>query len=128
MPAPMNLKRLTRGPAVWIVLAVMILWLAASSFMTTGVQRIDTSDGMRLLAGDTVQQAKIVDGQQRVDLVLSADFGDKGDHVQPQGAAVVEALAAADPPGGYNSEVPQVSWWASILTFVLPFVILIGLF
>ena len=68
-----------------------------------------------------------------MDLVLSADFGDKGDHVQfyyvqPQGAAVVEALAAADPPGGYNSEVPQVSWWASILTLVLPFVIIIGLF
>ena len=134
MPATMNLKRLTRGPAVWIVLAVMILWLGASSFMTSGgAQRIDTSDGMHLLAGDTVQQAKIVDGQQRVDLVLSADFGDKGDHVQfyyvqPQGAAVVEALAAADPPGGYNSEVPQVSWWASILTLVLPFVIIIGLF
>jgi len=34
MPATMNLKRLTRGPAVWIVLAVMILWLGASSFMT----------------------------------------------------------------------------------------------
>ena len=133
MPAPMNLKRLTRGPAVWIVLAVMILWLGASSFMTTGVQRIDTSDGMRLLAGDTVQQAKIVDGQQRVDLVLSKAFGDKGDHVQfyyvvPQGPAVVAALAAADPSGGYNSEVPQTSWWVSILSLVVPFVIMIGLF
>ena len=133
MPAPMNLKRLTRGPAVWIVLAVMILWLGASSFMTTGVQRIDTSDGMHLLAGDTVRQAKIVDGQQRVDLVLSKAFGDKGDHVQfyyvvPQGPAVVAALAAADPSGGYNSEVPQTSWWVSILSLVVPFVIMIGLF
>jgi cell division protease FtsH len=129
----MTLKRLARGPAIWIVVAVMILWLGASSFMTSGIQRIDTSDGMDLLAGGTVEQAKVVDGAQRVDLVLTEDFGDKGRHVQffyvqPQGEAVVTALAEADPEGGWNSEVPQTSWWVSLLTLVLPFVIIIGLF
>jgi cell division protease FtsH len=129
----MTLKRLARGPAIWIVVAVMILWLGASSFMTSGIQRIDTSDGMDLLAGGTVEQAKVVDGAQRVDLVLTEDFGDKGRHVQffyvqPQGEAVVAALAEADPEGGWNSEVPQTSWWVSLLTLVLPFVIIIGLF
>jgi cell division protease FtsH len=129
----MTLKRLARGPAIWIVVAVMILWLGASSFMTSGIQRIDTSDGMDLLAGGTVEQAKVVDGAQRVDLVLTEDFGDKGRHVQffyvqPQGETVVAALAAADPEGGWNSEVPQTSWWVSLLTLVLPFVIIVGLF
>ncbi|NCT91898.1 ATP-dependent metallopeptidase FtsH/Yme1/Tma family protein [Cellulomonas sp. APG4] len=129
----MNLKRLSRGPVLWIVLAVVILWLGASSFMAPGIQRIDTSDGLELLAGDTVEQVKIVDGQQRVDLTLTEDFGDKGRNVQfyyvaPQGEAVVEAIAAADPEGGFNSEVPQTSWWASLLGLLLPFVIILGLF
>ncbi|MBX9245913.1 ATP-dependent zinc metalloprotease FtsH [Actinotalea ferrariae] len=130
----MNVKRLTRGPAIWILLAVLILWLGASSFfMTSGIQRIDTSDGLELLRGDTVEQAKIVDGQQRVDLTLSEDFGDKGRNVQfyyvaPQGEAVVEAIVEADPEGGFNSEVPRTSWWASLLGLILPFVIILGLF
>ena len=129
----MNLKRLTRGPAIWIVVAVMILWLGASSFMTSGVQRIDTSDGLTLLAGDTVEQVQISDGAQRVDLTLSEDFGDKGSNVQffysiPQGEAVVDAIVAADPEGGYNSEVVRTSWWASLLGLLLPFVIILGLF
>ncbi|WP_182113019.1 MULTISPECIES: ATP-dependent zinc metalloprotease FtsH [unclassified Actinotalea] len=130
----MNVKRLTRGPALWILLAVLILWLGASSFfMGTGIQRIDTSDGLELLAGDTVEQALIVDGQQRVDLTLTEDFGDKGRNVQfyyvaPQGPSVVEAIADADLEGGFNSEVPRTTWWASLLSLILPFVIILGLF
>jgi len=129
----MNLKRLARGPVIWIVLAVLILWLGAQSFTTSAVQRIDTSDGLALLAGDTVEQAKIVDGQQRVDLVLREEFEDKGLRVQfyyvePQGPMVADALASADLEGGYNSEVPQTSWWVSLLSLLLPFVIIMGLF
>ena len=129
----MNARRLTRGPALWILLAVLILWVGASSFMTAGIQRVDTSDGLDLLAGGTVEQAKIVDGAQRVDLVLTEDFEDKGSQVQffyvePQGESVVEAITAADPKGGFNSEVPQTSWWVSLLSLLLPFVIILGLF
>ncbi|HEX5331945.1 MAG TPA: ATP-dependent zinc metalloprotease FtsH [Cellulomonas sp.] len=101
--------------------------------MTTGIQRIDTSDGLQLIADGKVEQAKIVDGQQRVDLTLTEDFGDKGRnvqfyYVQPQGLAVVEAITAADPPGGFNSDVPRTSWWGSLLGLILPFVIILGLF
>jgi cell division protease FtsH len=129
----MTLKRLVRGPTLWIVLAMLLLWVGASSFATTGIERIDTSDGLELLAGDTVDQAKIIDGEQRVDLVLTKDFGDKGRHVrfyyvEPQGPMVADAIAAAAPEGGWNSEVPQTSWWASLLGLVLPFVIIVGLF
>jgi cell division protease FtsH len=129
----MNVRRFTRGPAIWIIVAVLFLWIGGSLFAGTGIQRIDTSDGLDLLAGGTVEQAKIVDGAQRVDLVLTEEFEDKGMQVQffyvaPQGPGVVEAIAAADPEGGYNSEVPQTSWWMSLLSLLLPFIIILGLF
>jgi cell division protease FtsH len=129
----MNARRFTRGPAIWIIVAVLFLWIGGSLFAGTGIQRIDTSDGLDLLAGGTVEQAKIVDGAQRVDLVLTEEFEDKGMQVQffyvaPQGPGVVEAIAAADPEGGYNSEVPQTSWWMSLLSLLLPFIIILGLF
>ncbi|PVU83291.1 cell division protein FtsH [Cellulomonas sp. WB94] len=133
----MTLKRLTRGPAVWIALAVVLVWIGVSALSGTGVQRIDTSDGLKLLAQGKVEQAKITDGLQRVDLTLTEDFT-SGDtnlgklvqfyYVVPQGATVVEAIQKADPPGGFNSDNPQQSWWGSILTLILPMILLLGLF
>ncbi len=133
----MKLSRLTRGPVPWIVLAVLLLWIGASAFSGSGVQRIDTSAGLQLLADGKVQQATMTEGQQRVDLTLtepySADGHDYGKDVQfyyvtPQGPAVVDAVTTADPPGGFDSKVPQTSWWSSLLSLVLPFVIILGLF
>ena len=47
----MTLKRLTRGPLLWIALAVLILTFGATSFMSPQVRTIDTSDGLALLKG-----------------------------------------------------------------------------
>jgi len=133
----MTLKRLTRGPAVWIALAVLLVWIGVSALSGTGVQRIDTSDGLKLLAQGKVQQAKITDGLERVDLTLTEDFTSGGTnlgklvqfyYVAPQGDTVVQAIQKADPPGGFNSDNPQQSWWGSLLGLILPMVILLGLF
>lgn len=133
----MNLKRLARGPILWIVLAVVLLWIGATALTSPRISRIDTSDGLELLADGKVESAKITEGQQRVDLTLEADF-EKGDdnfgklvqffYVVPQGPAVADAIASADLPDGYTSEVPQTSWWSSLLSIVLPFVIILGVF
>jgi len=133
----MTLKRLTRGPAVWIALSVLLVWIGVSALSGTGVQRIDTSDGLKLLAQGKVEQAKVTEGQQRVDLTLTEDFTADGTnvgklvqfyYVVPQGDTVIQAIQKADPSGGYNSDVPQQSWWGSLLTLILPFIILLGLF
>ncbi|NKY40164.1 ATP-dependent zinc metalloprotease FtsH [Cellulomonas septica] len=133
----MNLKRLARGPILWIVLAVVLLWIGATALATPKVSRIDTSDGLELLADGKAESAKITEGQQRVDLTLSEDFvkddENFGERVQfyyvvPQGPAVADAVASADLPDGYTSEVPQTSWWSSLLGIVLPFVIILAIF
>ena len=133
----MTLKRLTRGPAVWIALAVILVWIGVSALSGTGVQRIDTSDGLKLLAQGKVAQAVVTEGQQRVDLTLTEDFTSAGKnlgkvvqfyYVVPQGDTVIQAITKADPSGGYNSDVPQQSWWGGLLTLILPMILLLGLF
>ena len=134
----MNLKRLTRGPALWIVLAVLLLWIGATALAGSGVQRIDTSTGLELIRDDKVEQAQVTEGAQKVDLTLTEDYvAEDGTnlgknveffYVTPQGDTVVDAIAEANPSGGYNSDVPQTSWWTSLLSLVLPFIIILGLF
>ena len=63
--------------ALWIVVALLLGMAMFSLFGRDGYQQIDTEQGLELLQGDTVEQAKIIGGnQQRVDLVLSEEFTD----------------------------------------------------
>src|SRR5690554_3512188 len=129
----MNAKKLLRGPVVWVVIVLILAYLGASMLGGESAEEIDTSDGLELLAGDTVEQAEVTDTTQRVELVLSEDFEDKGDlvafyYATPQGETVMDAIAAADPADGFNSEVPRPSFWSSALSLLLPMLILLGVF
>ncbi|MGC0141379.1 MULTISPECIES: ATP-dependent zinc metalloprotease FtsH [unclassified Pseudactinotalea] len=133
----MNVKKLFRGPFIWILIALSMLWLSIRIFSAPGVEEIDTSTGLELLAGDTVEQVQITDGQQRVNLVLSEDYEVDGEskgtdlefyYTEPQGEAVIEAIVAAEPEGGYNSVVPQTPWWTTFLMTFLTIALLIGVF
>ena len=136
----MNVKRLFRGPFIWVLLALGIFAVAASMLRPATSQQVDTSVGLELLGDKKVEQVLVTEGTQRVDLTLKEKYdpdpdrsGDETEqvyffYVTPQGQQVVDAVTAADPSGGYTSKVPQPSWWGSLLSIVLPFVILIALF
>ncbi|MDR3359793.1 MAG: ATP-dependent zinc metalloprotease FtsH [Bifidobacteriaceae bacterium] len=122
-----------RVPLLWILLVLVATWLVAGSLFDRGPQKIDTSAGLELLADKQVKAAKVVDGEQRVDLTLTKDYKDKGKlvrffYVEPQGPEVVKAIKDADPKEGFNSEVPKQSWLASMLLTLLPLVLILGLF
>ncbi|MCA5893077.1 ATP-dependent zinc metalloprotease FtsH [Isoptericola sp. NEAU-Y5] len=134
----MNIKKILSGPIIWIVVGLLLVSLAFSAFNTERVSRIETSQGLELLAGDTVDHALVVDGDQRVQLELNEKYvTDKGaedeqDHgtkveffyVDPQGETVTQAVSDADLKDGFDSEVPQPSFWGSMLSFIIPFLII----
>ena len=138
----MDKKKLVRGPMTWVLLFLLILWGTYLFFGQSASRAIDTSDGLELLAGDTVEQVVITEGLQRVDLTLTEDFITEAEdgteenlgteveffYVTPQGPEVIEAVKAADPAEGYNSVVPQTSFLASLLSFMLPLFLLLALF
>ncbi|GAB3807137.1 ATP-dependent zinc metalloprotease FtsH [Humibacter antri] len=128
----MNLKKIFRGPILWIVLAVVIVWIGSSLITMNGYKSVTTEHGLQLLKDGKVSEATIVDTDQRVDMTLKKADGNNGTAVQfyyvaPRGAAVVDAVTNADLPKGYNDQVPQPSWWLSALSILLP-VVLIGAF
>ncbi|HWR85251.1 MAG TPA: ATP-dependent zinc metalloprotease FtsH, partial [Rhodoglobus sp.] len=123
----MDFKRIFRGPIIYVVLAVVAVWIGASLLTGSGFREISTQQGLELLEGSTVESAKIVDGEQRVDLVLSKADGDNGERVQfyyvaPRGPEVVDAINAANID--FDDEVPQTNFWTSLLGILLPFLII----
>ena len=129
----MEKKRLFSGPIVWVILGMVLLGIALSTLLAPKVSRIDTSVGLELLKGDTVTQALIVDGDQRVKLTLDKELKIKDKdlgkvvefyYVAPQGETVVKAVANANPKDGYNSEIARVSFFMSLLQIMIPFLII----
>jgi len=119
---------------------VLIGWLVQGLFQPR-ISSIDTSDGIALLKAGAVEQVLIVDGDQRVQLVLKEklpedspdawkEFGDKVQffYVEPQGKDVIDAVKAANPEKGFNSEVPKTSIWTTLAFTFLPILLLVGLF
>src|SRR5690625_4698881 len=134
----MNPKKILRGPFVWVLLFMLLVFTATRLMSGGGPVEIDTSEGIELLQGDTVEQAEITDGYQRVNLTLTEEYtGAEGQArvrlVQfscagPQGPEVVKAVADADPEKGFNSVVPQTPWWSSVLMTMLSILLLVGVF
>ncbi|WP_025158242.1 ATP-dependent zinc metalloprotease FtsH [Leifsonia aquatica] len=128
----MNVKKIFRGPILYVVLAIIIVWIGSSLITMSGFKGVSTQKGLELLADDKVSSAKIVDGENRVDLTLKEADGSLGTQVQfyyvtPRGADVVKAVDDANLPKGYDDEVPQPNWFANILGFLIP-ALLIGVF
>ena len=138
-------KALTLRRIIPIVLLAAILGWLVSGWFGPQIKRIDTSAGLEILAGDLVEQAKIIDRDQRVQLTLIEDWEDELPDdapeewkdfpatveffwTQPQGQDVVQAVTSSDPAGGYDSEVPTTSVWATMLFTLIPLLLIIGLF
>src|SRR5687768_9005223 len=115
----MDLKRIFRGPIIYIVLAIAAVWIGSTLLTGSGFREVSTQQGLDLLRGNTVESAKIVDGEQRVDLTLASPDGDNGTKVQfyyvtPRGTDVIAAIDAADLKD-FDDEVPQTNFFTSLL-------------
>src|SRR3712207_1816113 len=130
----MDLKRLTRGPAIWVIAAVVILLIGARAFAPNPYKQIDTYQAIQLIQEKKVDSAKLIDRDQRIELTLSGDNQVDGSsrvqayYVEQRGEELVTLLNTNRPPKGFDDDVPTSSWWSSLLITVLPLIIILGIF
>jgi len=133
----MDFKRIIRSPILYVVVAVVLVVIGTSLFSAGGYKEISTKDGLALIEGSvegaTVKEVKIVDGEQRVDLVLTKAYKQSGTNVRfyyvtPRGPEVIEAVNANTKIKDYRDEVPQSNFFTSFLGILLPFLIIGVLF
>ena len=136
-------KPVWRSPWLWGVAIVVLAILMFQLFAGTGRQTIDTKDGMQLLKGGGVTYANIIDNRQLVQLDLSQDFSKQdpdtgrernyGKEVQfyytfAQGGDVIDSVEKANPSKGWTSSMQQTSVWSYLISSILPFIIIFGIF
>lgn len=127
-------KKLFRGPWIYVILAPVLVLLGWSLLMNGANPEVSTQRGLAILAGDTVKRAQVIDGEQRVNLELTKADKKTGTtavhfyYVEQRGEAVVDAVTKAELKDGYTDKVPQPSAWWSLLSILLPILVIGGLF
>lgn len=131
----MKAKSFFKGPGIWIVVVVGLLLVAFATLAPGGSTRIDTKEGLELLSqSGKVEQAKIFDAENRVDLVLkdnlNLDGQDKGKNVQffyvtDRGPDVVKAVTNANPDKGFTDQPVENNWFSGLFSLLIP-VLLLG--
>ena len=66
--------RILKGPYFWIFLALLVLLPVIFVSTSSSTNRVDTNVGMELLKDDKVNEAKIYDGDQKVELSLKDNY------------------------------------------------------
>ncbi|HEY5854695.1 MAG TPA: ATP-dependent zinc metalloprotease FtsH [Aldersonia sp.] len=130
----MNRKTVFRNLA--IVAGILLVIYAFSYFGndTRGWKTVDTSVALSQIADENVTTAQIDDREQQLRLTLKSGNDATGGQTQiiasyPAAASdqVFDSLQGAGLES-YNTTVTKESWLTSVLLFVLPMVILLGLF
>jgi len=127
-------KRLLKGPWLWIILAVVGVLLALQYVAPRGGgDEISNGEMVQYIQKDQVKEITFVDGDQEIKAVLDSGVRESGTEVTTywvDGDQENLIRMARDhvEPEQLNSEVAQPSVLGSIVSFLLPFVLIIILF
>jgi cell division protease FtsH len=133
----LSVKRIFKGPWVWIVIAVLGV-LVALQFLAPsgGYDEVPTSELESYIAKGEVKDITFVDGDQQIQATLDDGVRDGGAKVMThyilgQQTGIVDSVDAQVAAGTIdesNSKNPQPSVIGSILITLLPIVLIVGLF
>ena len=130
----MDVKRLTRGPVVWVLLAVVVLIVGAQLFNPNRFFQVKTSVAVQLINDEKVDEAVMIDRDQQVQLTLKSGTQVDGHskitayYITQRGEELLDALTSHPPAKGVDDQVPSPSWWSSLLITIFPLIIILGLF
>ncbi|HSE55684.1 MAG TPA: ATP-dependent metallopeptidase FtsH/Yme1/Tma family protein, partial [Nocardioidaceae bacterium] len=126
------MKRIFRGPWIWIVIAVVGVLLALQYLAPNGgYQEVDTSEMVSYIDDGKVESITFVDGDQEIRATLDDGKEVLSYWVAGQQGGILNEVQSQFDAGEiekFNSENPQPSLLGSILATLLPFALIILLF
>jgi cell division protease FtsH len=125
-------KRIFRGPWVWIVVAVVGVLVALQYLAPNGgYQEVDTSQMVAHIESEEVESIVFVDGDQEIRATLKDGDQVMASWVTGQQRGIVEEVQRQVDAGEiekFNVEVPRPSLLGSVLATLIPFALIILLF
>jgi len=127
----MDIRRIIRGPIVWIALAVLVVIIASSLLSNLGAPRdVDTSQVVTAISNGQVSSAKILGGtDQRIEVTLADGSKVRAQYVDGQGVQLQnllqEQVKAGNLKDGYNVDNPKDSLLLSLFYALFPVLLIV---
>ena len=126
------MKKMARGPWLYIVAALAVLWIGLLLFGRVTYTPITTKEGLEFLSSGEVASVVVTDREQRVDMELKTPHETYGSNVQfyyvaPRGLEVLSVITEANPEK-FTDKVPTEEWWQALLGLLFPFILIAALF
>ncbi len=131
------MKRLFKGPWLWVVLAALAVLLAFQFFAPNGgFDEVETSAMAKYIADGDVKEITFVDNEQEIQATLDKGVREGNDKVvahyiqgqQQTLLAAVDEQVAKGTIEKANSENPQPGVLSSLLVTIIPFALIMLLF
>jgi len=131
-PRIMDIKKLLRGPAIWIALAILAVIIGSTVIgNVSGPQDVNTSQVVTAIQQNKANGATITDRDQRIEVTLTDGSKIRSQYVEGQGVQLQNLLQSKVDSGslkdGYNVDVPHDSVLMSLLYTLLPMALVLGL-
>ncbi len=128
----MDIKRILRGPIVWIGVAILVALLAGQFISSASApKKVDTSTIIASITKGDAKSATLVDREQRIEIVLKNGDKKQSEYVTGQGVELQQLLQTkvdgGQLSGGYNVKVPKDNVLLSLLASLLPIAIIVFL-
>ncbi|HSV39663.1 MAG TPA: ATP-dependent zinc metalloprotease FtsH [Nocardioidaceae bacterium] len=123
------MKRIFRGPWLWIVVAVIGVLVALQLLSPNGgYDEIDTAQMVKKIQSGEVKTILFVDGEQEIRATLEDDTKVAASWLAGTQKEIYEIAVANLEPEEVNVDVPRPSLLGTILATFLPFLLIILLF
>ena len=126
----MNMKRVARGPLLWILLAVLLVLLGSSLVSNvSGVKDVDTWQAVDYIEQNQAKSATLIDREQRIEMTLQDGSKVRSEYITGQGLELQNQLQAKKDagqlPDGYTVEVPRDNIFVTLIVSLLPVVLIV---
>lgn len=127
----MDFKKLFKGPIFWILIAVLLILIGSNLISSANAaKKITTAEAVSSINRNEVTSVKLIDRDQRIEIVLRTGSRVQADFISGQGVELQKLLQAkvdsgALPRDGYDAIVPKDNILVNLLVSLIPIAIIV---
>lgn len=127
----MDFKKLVKGRIFWIFIAIFLILIGSNLISSANAaKKITTAEAVSAINRNEVSSVKLIDRDQRIEIVLRTGSKVQADFISGQGVELQKLLQAkvdsgALPQDGYDTIVPQDNLLVNLLVSLIPIAIIV---
>jgi cell division protease FtsH len=127
----MDFKKLLKGPILWIFIAVLLILIGSNIISSANAaKKVTTAEAVSAINSNDASQVKLIDREQRIEIVLRNGTKVQADFIDGQGVELQKLLQSKVDSGalardGYDTVVPKDNLFVNLLVSLIPIAIIV---